>query len=42
MDKSEIRHKVWGKLTDEKLGRFPFPLTNRIPNVKGQRSRLPM
>lgn len=35
MDKSEIRHKVWGKLTDEKLGRFPFPLTNRIPNVKG-------
>jgi 5-formyltetrahydrofolate cyclo-ligase len=33
--KDEIRHKVWNKLTEEKLGRFPFPLTNRIPNFKG-------
>ncbi|MFG6495853.1 5-formyltetrahydrofolate cyclo-ligase [Fictibacillus sp. UD] len=33
--KHEIRQKVWNKLTEEKLGRFPFPLTNRIPNFKG-------
>ncbi|WP_416730494.1 hypothetical protein [Fictibacillus sp. JL2B1089] len=33
--KHEIRQKVWKKLTEEKLGRFPFPLTNRIPNFKG-------
>jgi 5-formyltetrahydrofolate cyclo-ligase len=33
--KDENRHKVWNKLTEEKLGRFPFPLTNRIPNFKG-------
>lgn len=33
--KDEIRHKVWNRLTEEKLGRFPFPLVGRIPNVKG-------
>ncbi|WP_078433333.1 5-formyltetrahydrofolate cyclo-ligase [Metabacillus halosaccharovorans] len=33
--KDEIRHKVWKQLTDEKNGRFPFPLVNRIPNFKG-------
>ena len=33
--KDEIRHKVWKRLTDEKNGRFPFPLVNRIPNFKG-------
>ncbi|KZE64889.1 5-formyltetrahydrofolate cyclo-ligase [Fictibacillus phosphorivorans] len=33
--KHEIREKVWNKLAEEKLGRFPFPLTNRIPNFKG-------
>ncbi|NQD65669.1 5-formyltetrahydrofolate cyclo-ligase [Bacillus haikouensis] len=33
--KDEIRHKVWNALTEKKLGRFPFPLINRIPNVKG-------
>ncbi|MGG3804211.1 5-formyltetrahydrofolate cyclo-ligase [Metabacillus fastidiosus] len=33
--KDEIRHKVWNTLTEEKNGRFPFPLTNRIPNFKG-------
>ncbi|WP_026561938.1 5-formyltetrahydrofolate cyclo-ligase [Bacillus sp. J37] len=33
--KDEIRHKVWKKLTDEKNGRFPFPIVNRIPNFKG-------
>ena len=33
--KDEIRHKVWKQLTDEKNGRFPFPLVNRIPNFRG-------
>jgi 5-formyltetrahydrofolate cyclo-ligase len=33
--KDEIRHKVWNTLTEKKLGRFPFPLVNRIPNFKG-------
>ncbi|MFD1737974.1 5-formyltetrahydrofolate cyclo-ligase [Bacillus salitolerans] len=33
--KDEIRHKVWSVLTEQKLGRFPFPLTGRIPNFKG-------
>ena len=35
MDKNEIRHKIWDKLAEEKLGRFPFPLKGRIPNFKG-------
>ncbi|MBN8192213.1 5-formyltetrahydrofolate cyclo-ligase [Bacillus sp. NTK074B] len=34
-NKDEIRHKVWNRLTEEKLGRFPFPLMGRIPNFKG-------
>ncbi|MGD6817849.1 5-formyltetrahydrofolate cyclo-ligase [Metabacillus sp. 84] len=33
--KNEIREKVWNRLEDEKLGRFPFPLKGRIPNFKG-------
>lgn len=33
--KDEIRSEVWETLTKEKLGRFPFPLINRIPNFKG-------
>ncbi|WNB91682.1 5-formyltetrahydrofolate cyclo-ligase [Bacillus sp. NEB1478] len=33
--KDEIRNQVWNKLSQEKLGRFPFPLVNRIPNFKG-------
>lgn len=33
--KDEIRQSVWKRLTDEKNGRFPFPLINRIPNFKG-------
>jgi len=33
--KDEIRHSVWKQLTEEKNGRFPFPLVNRIPNFKG-------
>ncbi|WP_374055626.1 5-formyltetrahydrofolate cyclo-ligase [Rossellomorea sp. FM04394] len=34
-EKDEIRHKVWQRLTENKLGRFPFPLVGRIPNFKG-------
>ncbi|AZB41643.1 5-formyltetrahydrofolate cyclo-ligase [Bacillus sp. FJAT-42376] len=34
-NKKEIREKVWSLLEEEKLGRFPFPLKGRIPNVKG-------
>lgn len=33
--KDKIRHRIWDTLTKEKLGRFPFPLVNRIPNFKG-------
>ncbi|QTM98423.1 5-formyltetrahydrofolate cyclo-ligase [Sediminibacillus dalangtanensis] len=33
--KQEIREKKWDYLTEHKLGRFPFPLQNRIPNFKG-------
>jgi len=33
--KDDIRHRVWSQLTEEKNGRFPFPLVNRIPNFKG-------
>jgi 5-formyltetrahydrofolate cyclo-ligase len=33
--KDEIRHQIWNKLEEEKLGRFPFPLRHRIPNFKG-------
>ncbi|WP_066048668.1 5-formyltetrahydrofolate cyclo-ligase [Robertmurraya korlensis] len=33
--KQEIREEKWSYLTEHKLGRFPFPLQNRIPNFKG-------
>jgi 5-formyltetrahydrofolate cyclo-ligase len=33
--KSKIREQVWDRMTREKVGRFPFPLTGRIPNFKG-------
>ncbi|WP_407270468.1 5-formyltetrahydrofolate cyclo-ligase [Radiobacillus sp. PE A8.2] len=33
--KQDIRESKWQYLTDHKLGRFPFPLQNRIPNFKG-------
>lgn len=33
--KQEIRETAWKFLTENKLGRFPFPLQNRIPNFKG-------
>ncbi|WP_064094247.1 5-formyltetrahydrofolate cyclo-ligase [Rossellomorea aquimaris] len=36
--KDEIRQMVWHNLTEKKLGRFPFPLVNRIPNFKGAES----
>lgn len=35
VSKEQIRQKIWDHLTKEKLGRFPFPLHNRIPNFKG-------
>lgn len=35
MNKQEIRERVWSTMTDEKVGRFPFPLKGRIPNFKG-------
>ncbi|GAE24925.1 5-FCL-like protein [Halalkalibacter wakoensis JCM 9140] len=33
--KQEIRESTWKYLSENKLGRFPFPLQNRIPNFKG-------
>ncbi len=33
--KQEIREHVWNYLTEQKLGRFPFPVHHRIPNFKG-------
>lgn len=33
--KQDIREEKWSYLTEHKLGRFPFPLQNRIPNFKG-------
>ncbi|MGP1909608.1 5-formyltetrahydrofolate cyclo-ligase [Metabacillus sp. JX24] len=33
--KDKIRQNKWQRLEDEKLGGFPFPLKNRIPNFKG-------
>ncbi|MBM7662960.1 5-formyltetrahydrofolate cyclo-ligase [Bacillus mesophilus] len=33
--KQEIRELKWNYLTEHQLGRFPFPLQNRIPNFKG-------
>ncbi|MBB6453879.1 5-formyltetrahydrofolate cyclo-ligase [Salirhabdus euzebyi] len=34
-NKAEIREEIWDQLTEQKLGRFPFPLHGRIPNFKG-------
>ncbi|WP_186580458.1 5-formyltetrahydrofolate cyclo-ligase [Aquibacillus kalidii] len=33
--KQEIRELKWNYFTENKLGRFPFPLHKRIPNFKG-------
>ncbi|MDQ0271524.1 5-formyltetrahydrofolate cyclo-ligase [Cytobacillus purgationiresistens] len=35
VSKREIREYIWTLLEEQKLGRFPFPLKNRIPNFKG-------
>src|SRR5438552_12348457 len=33
--KQALREKIWALLTRRRLGRFPFPLTDRIPNFRG-------
>jgi len=33
--KQALREKIWSRLTLRRLGRFPFPLTDRIPNFRG-------
>jgi len=33
--KQALRERIWALLTDRGLGRFPFPLTDRIPNFRG-------
>jgi 5-formyltetrahydrofolate cyclo-ligase len=33
--KQEIRERTWALLTRRRVGRFPFPLTDRIPNFSG-------
>jgi 5-formyltetrahydrofolate cyclo-ligase len=33
--KQEIRERVWALLTEGKVGRFPMPLHDRIPNFAG-------
>ncbi|MGM0899706.1 MAG: 5-formyltetrahydrofolate cyclo-ligase [Bacillota bacterium] len=35
ISKQQIRETIWEFLKENKLGRFPFPLINRIPNFKG-------
>jgi len=34
-DKQALREKIWALLTRRRLGRFPFPLRDRIPNFRG-------
>ncbi len=34
-DKQALRERIWGLLTRRRLGRFPFPLSDRIPNFRG-------
>jgi 5-formyltetrahydrofolate cyclo-ligase len=34
-DKQTLREAIWSLLTRRHLGRFPFPLTDRIPNFRG-------
>ena len=33
--KQALRERIWTLLTRRRLGRFPFPLTDRIPNFRG-------
>nr|WP_132372248.1 5-formyltetrahydrofolate cyclo-ligase [Melghiribacillus thermohalophilus] len=35
VSKHDIRQKIWKRMTEKNVGRFPFPLQNRIPNFKG-------
>ncbi|USZ66759.1 5-formyltetrahydrofolate cyclo-ligase [Halorussus salilacus] len=35
MDKADLRERVWDRLEDEGLARFPFPPHGRIPNFAG-------
>ena len=35
MDKDAIRARVWDRLRDDRLARFPFPPHGRIPNFDG-------
>ena len=34
-DKQALREAIWTLLARRRLGRFPFPLTDRIPNFRG-------
>ncbi|MBD3206972.1 5-formyltetrahydrofolate cyclo-ligase, partial [Candidatus Bathyarchaeota archaeon] len=33
--KQEIRERIWKKLVDENVDRFPKPIKGRIPNFDG-------
>lgn len=35
ISKSAVRNKIWARLKEKKLARFPFPIDGRIPNFKG-------
>lgn len=35
MNKQEIREKIWNKIEESGIARFPFPPHNRIPNFSG-------
>ena len=35
VDKPALRRRIWQLLKDRGVGRFPFPLTERIPNFAG-------
>jgi 5-formyltetrahydrofolate cyclo-ligase len=35
LTKQALRENIWTLLTRRRLGRFPFPLTDRIPNFRG-------
>jgi 5-formyltetrahydrofolate cyclo-ligase len=37
MDKDDIRDRIWTRLEDEGIARFPFPPHGRIPNFAGAR-----
>lgn len=35
ISKKVVRERIWAKMMEEKVGRFPFPLRGRIPNFRG-------